>query len=214
MKNKVQYYICPTSGRRVIQSNSIPDHSIKQGNDNIPCERLTYVDLPLQPTKSARRTEAPPIGIIGIATNGVHLFGAQEAAGGNAIDHNGTFKDARFWYGHATQSKVAHYHNPSAGHDPGTSPAGEDELIGWALDGYGIYGFTDKELDECNGREGPGGYQYHVRHPDKWNAMECWDEEVAPDYCSDNETLAGASFLLVAGHLAICCRWVCDFMKA
>jgi len=121
----------------------------------------------------------------------VHLFGAQEAAGGNALDANGIYKDARFWYGHATAKKISHYHNPSVGRDPGSNTPGEDELVGWALDGYGIYGFTKEDLDECNGREVPGGYQYHVRHPDGWSGDDCWDTAVAPDYCST--TFPGAT---------------------
>ena len=57
--------------------------------------QFTYIEMPLDPTMGAHVTETPPFGMIGVATNGVHLFGAQEAESGNALDINGTFKDAR-----------------------------------------------------------------------------------------------------------------------
>jgi len=193
--NEMAHYVCPASGVRVLQSNSIPDHAIVQVNANVPCAQHQYVELPLRPVRDDAfgPTEVPPFGMIGVATNGVHLFGAQEAGQGNALDANGAFGDARFWYGHATAGKVAHYHNPRAGHDPDVTPS-EDELLGWALDGYGIYGFTDAALDECNGRyvgdDGDGEYRYHVRFPVGWSPEDCWDGDVPPEYCSD---VAGAT---------------------
>ena len=36
--NVVDIYKCPTSKKRIIISNGIPDHTVKQGNSNIPCE--------------------------------------------------------------------------------------------------------------------------------------------------------------------------------
>jgi hypothetical protein len=41
-KNKVAVYECSTSGKRIIVSNGIPNHSITQGNPNSPCEIPWY----------------------------------------------------------------------------------------------------------------------------------------------------------------------------
>lgn len=37
-------------------------------------------------------------------------------------------------------------------------------LLGWALDGFPIYGPDESlQLDKCNGRTVNGKYQYHVK---------------------------------------------------
>ncbi len=38
----------------------------------------------------------------------------------------------------------------------------ETTLIGYALDGFPIYGGTAEPLDDCGGREAAGGYRYHA----------------------------------------------------
>ena len=47
----------------------------------------------------------------------------------------------------------------------GQENASENDLLGYALDGYPIYGpLPDASiLDECNGQTIDGQYQYHVR---------------------------------------------------
>ena len=54
-----------------------------------------------------------------------------------------------------------HFHNPHMGQQ---NPS-ENDLLGYALDGYPIYGpLPDASiLDDCNGRTVNGQYQYHVR---------------------------------------------------
>ena len=60
-----------------------------------------------------------------------------------------------------------HYHHPAIKSDPTGDYARPDELIGWAMDGFPIYGplpaGDDGALDACNGRIANGGYRYHVR---------------------------------------------------
>ena len=36
--NEVEINVCPESGKRIIKSNGIPDHTVTQGNPNYPCE--------------------------------------------------------------------------------------------------------------------------------------------------------------------------------
>ncbi len=54
-----------------------------------------------------------------------------------------------------------HVHNPYLGQE---NPS-EDDLLGYALDGFKIYGpLADASvLDDCNGRTVSGEYRYHVR---------------------------------------------------
>jgi hypothetical protein len=172
--NEVQQYVCPSSQKRVIVSNNIPNHFHRQGNPNAPCEQMRYVELPLNPTYVGGITEVPPMGMIAIATNGVAAYGALEGSGGNALDPNGQFVDASFWYGHAAQQGEDHYHNPQMGVES-ASRVGEDNLLAYALDGFPIYGFTTAQLDECNGRFEGGEYRYHVTHVD--------DVDLGADYC-------------------------------
>ena len=38
LRNEVSIYVCPTSDKRVILSNAIPDHSVTMFNTAVPCE--------------------------------------------------------------------------------------------------------------------------------------------------------------------------------
>lgn len=115
-----------------------------------------------------------------MATNGVPAYGALEADDANAVEPDGLIQDAQFWYGHSTASGIWHVHNPYMGAENADSTT----LLGWALDGYAIYGPFDSgsddlnELDNCNGREVNGTYQYHVRKREDVN------ENL--DYCKGN----------------------------
>jgi len=163
--NNVTIYTCPQSQKRIIISNGIPDHSVESRRNARPCEAKWAISLPLFPTESTNPTEIPARGIIAVATNGVPAYGALEAGDNNAVEPNGDIMDAQFWYGHATSLGVWHFHNPYMGADVADSST----LLGWALDGYAIYGPYESntpeygELDACNGREVNGVYQYHVR---------------------------------------------------
>jgi len=97
------------------------------------------------------------LGPIGVMTNGVVLFNALDAAGRDAGAHE--VQDS--CGGHPQQSGVYHYHDVSPCLQPqSTSEAGSSTLVGYALDGYGIYVErdaqgnlpVDADLDACHGR--------------------------------------------------------------
>ncbi len=101
-----------------------------------------------------------------MAINGVPAYGPQEVDGLNAVTGNGV-PDARFWYGHAGGA-YWHLHNPHMGKEFVSS----DTLLGYAMDGFPIYGPLDNQslskLDPCNGLyNNDGKYQYHVRTVDQ-----------------------------------------------
>jgi hypothetical protein len=94
-------------------------------------------------------------GPIGIAVDGVPIFDALDAGGRDAVAHE--LQDS--CSGHPQQQGMYHYHDIPAcllGGDDQTKPS---PLVGWALDGYPIYGprgpggrlYTDADLDACHG---------------------------------------------------------------
>jgi hypothetical protein len=168
--SEVKIYVCPTSERRVIVSNGIPDHDVVQGNKNSPCEKKWAISMPLNPVIAGSKSEPPARGIIAMTLHGVPAYGAQEAESTNAVEppDGSMIQDAQFWYGHAATSNDWHVHNPYLGE---VNPSSSD-LLGYALDGFPIYGPVSdvSVLDGCNGRTVNGQYQYHVRTTDQVDA--------------------------------------------
>ncbi len=120
--------------------------------------------MPLNPTANASgKTALPERGIIGMAINGVPAYGPMEVSDANAVEPGATgeIQDAQFWYGHAASGNIWHVHNPHLGQESPSSST----LLGYALDGFPIYGpLTDTSvLDDCNGITENGVYKYHVR---------------------------------------------------
>jgi len=167
--NEVTVYRCAAAGKRVIISNGIPDHdlTIEQNHDGI-CEIPYALEMPLDPVydDSLPIKELPVRGIIAMARNGVPAYGPQESDSLNALGNVTTKIDASFWYGHRGPDQGWHTHNPNMGNEVVDSST----FMGWAMDGFEIYGpLSDEEvnsgaLDECNGKIGDdGNYRYHVR---------------------------------------------------
>jgi hypothetical protein len=124
------------------------------GNPNsIAAQAISYA-LPFNPTAAA----SPGClsgGRIGIALDGVSIFDALDALGHDAVAHEG--QDA--CHGHPDPSSTYHYHGWifACVADAGSASA-NSSLLGYALDGYGIYGpwyngriLTSADLDECHG---------------------------------------------------------------
>ena len=102
----------------------------------------------------ARSPSCVPMGMIGVALDGVAIYNALDAAGRDAVAHE--VQD--LCSGHPQGRGEYHYHGPSPCLK---DQVGAETLIGYALDGYGIYsmynangreGFTNDNLDECHGR--------------------------------------------------------------
>ena len=121
-------------------------------NPNSIQEQKVALTLPLQPVEAAQPS-CVPMGMIGVALNGVAIFNAFDAGGRDAVAHE--VQD--LCSGHPEMSGEYHY--------PGPSPClpgetGNEILVGYALDGFGIYSIydaeghelTDAALDACHGR--------------------------------------------------------------
>jgi len=130
------------------------------------------ITIPLQPACASTSTSTSQ-DAIGIAKNGIVFF--NQYAAGNAV-LSGEVAGFDRYGGHPAQSGNYHYHvepryltTSTVGGGTGT----QSSLIGWALDGFPVYGPTNSSgtavsLDACNGEyhattEYPAGiYHYHV----------------------------------------------------
>ena len=193
--NEVKIYRCEISQKRVIISNGIPDHSFFMHRDMNACEVPYAIELPLHPKNPdpdrpiEANKEIPIRGMVAIAKNGVPAFGAQEVDGANAVEPcniTGCVQDAQYWYGHPNTKGGWHVHDSHMGVENIT----EATFLGWAMDGFRIYGALEDDsiLDDCNGIEVDGTYRYHVRTRDQVNGTQ--------EYCNGDSVVINWNYLL------------------
>lgn len=150
--------------QRVFTGNDLPDHptgkfpidpsdpayQIDRNPNSIRAQSIQF-SVPANPTVAAQPTCVG--GEIGIMTSGVLIFSAFDAAGRDAAAHE--VQDQ--CDGHPQEGGFYHYHSLSSCIPD--SSAGPSKLLGYAFDGFGIYGpydengreLTDADLDECHG---------------------------------------------------------------
>jgi hypothetical protein len=106
------------------------------------------------PSNPKRNSDATCIGgEVGVMTSGVRLFNAFDAGGRDAVAHE--IQDA--CDGHPQRTGQYHYHSLSRCLKDSSN--GHSKLMGWAFDGFGIYGprgekgvtLTSSKLDACHG---------------------------------------------------------------
>lgn len=150
---------------RHITTNDLPDHTtgvypISSTDDAYQYDRnpnsiqsQTYVaDLPANPIIAAKPACLPG-GAIGVTISGTVIFNGLDAENRDAVAHE--TQDS--CQGHPERSGAYHYHSLSTC-IPDTE-SGQSTLMGYALDGFGIYGprdangniLTNADLDECHG---------------------------------------------------------------
>lgn len=150
--------------KRTLTANNLPTHTtgifpIQSSDDAYQFDRnpnpikaqRIKLEFPANPTPAANPS-CLPMGLIGFALTGVAIYNALDAGGRDAAAHE--IQDA--CNGHPERSGQYHYHDWSACL-PESSKHGD--LIGYALDGFGIYGLKDSNgteisnssLDECHG---------------------------------------------------------------
>lgn len=165
------YVATVRGGRRVLKFNDLPtDHTTgvfpiassdpasaydRNGN-HIAAQNFDW-SLPLNPTaaKAPGCTNGGPIGVL---SDGVALFNALDGEGRDAAAHEVLDSCA----GHPDPSDTYHHHAiPPCILDKARS--GHTTLVGYALDGYGIYVVksasgtlpTNRALDACHGTTSP-----------------------------------------------------------
>lgn len=122
-------------------------------NPNSINEYSIVFSLPANPTLAAQPS-CVSLGAIGVMKTGVALFNGLDAQGKDAVAHEIQDK----CNGHPERSGHYHYHNLSKCIEE-TAGKKHSELVGYALDGFGIFGrygengeeLSNADLDECHG---------------------------------------------------------------
>lgn len=171
--------------QRVFTSNDLPNHPtgnypISQSDDAYQfdknpgsiSEQTISLSFPANPVPAAQPNCVG--GEVGIMLSGVVIFSAFDADGRDA-PANEIQDDCN---GHPQNTGIYHYHSLSDCLEDSTG--GHSALMGYAFDGYGIYGYygedggelTNEDLDECHGHthsiewdgQAVDMYHYHATH--------------------------------------------------
>lgn len=157
----------------VIESDGIPRHKTADFptsyNPNKILKQSYRFLLPREP-KIAEKTTKLPMGPIGVSVGGIPFYNPYTREGNDAV--SGPFAEVfDSCCGHPDQLGRYHYHKyPVCVKSPFKDEAGKHSpLIGYAFDGFAIYGPNGEVgkpatgLDECNGHsDSVRGYHYHV----------------------------------------------------
>jgi YHYH protein len=154
--------------KRIVRANNLPKHPTGvfpieptdpayqyDRNPNAIQEQTILLTLPSVP-EVASTPSCLPFGMIGFALSGTALYHALDLQRRDAPAYE--IQDA--CNGHPEMRGQYHYHNYSPCLKDESGKAGKhSDLVGYALDGFGIYGLhgengqflTDADLDECHG---------------------------------------------------------------
>ncbi|MGL4177581.1 MAG: YHYH protein, partial [Dermatophilaceae bacterium] len=160
------------SGQRVVTANGLPTHDTGvfpiapdddayayDRNPNAIAEQDILLRLPAEPGRAAEPS-CVPMGMIGFALSGVAVFNALDVRGRDAP----AYEVQDECNGHPEAGGRYHYHDLSGClPDPDGDAGRHSSLMGYALDGFGLYGPKDDggvevrsaDLDECHGHVGP-----------------------------------------------------------
>lgn len=185
-------------GRAILHSNAYPDHQMMTGiigsNEQVPVPAIDHAaPIPLQPvlgTKAQTRDSS-----LGVAVNGVPIF--DYTSGGEMsqadLQHHQARHDTVQTHqldicgGHAGKGDDYHYHAKPTCMIAQMENAGDDAIIGWAFDGFPIFGdknpdgtaINSSTLDVCNGQaDARFGYRYHTSQQAPY-ILQCLKGEVA-----------------------------------
>lgn len=171
-----------TKRRRTLSGNGLPkgaatgEFPIKASDDayaydrnpnSIRAQSVRY-SVPRHPRRAARPS-CLSMGPIGVAKNGVAIFNALDAIDRDAVAHE--VQDS--CGGHPQMRGLYHYHAIPSCLTKGESKRRASGLLGWALDGYPIYGprghggklLSNDDLDACHGQVSK------VRYEGRWQRI-------------------------------------------
>ncbi len=158
-----------------------PDVDEKYHNHCVECspsyyqgKEVTY-RIPVKPVSMKNPTRIGRDGI-GLAFNGV---GFDPAAPVHAILAAHTLAPLDDCGGHVNPHKGYHYHAATGCTKEAESKDEHPPMIGYALDGFGVYALKDEEvpadLDQCRGHsDEQRGYHYHVGKPGDNEIIACF----------------------------------------
>ena len=169
-------------GKAVIHSDTYPNHDLMTGiigtNEQVPVPAKDYAaPIPLEPVLGT--TPQTRDAALAIAVNGVPIF--DYTGGGEMtleeLKHHQAQHDTLQTNqldacgGHAGRGDDYHYHVKPKCMIAQMKNAGDAAIIGWAFDGFPIYGDNNPDgtpigkgvLDVCNGQaDKTFGYRYHT----------------------------------------------------
>lgn len=181
-----------------LASNGLPTHPMMVGitasNLQVPIAQnfigANAWKIPLKPAIAATTTTAND-GPIGVAINGVPIFNPCKQGG----CQNGDTKalgELDSCNGHAGRADDYHYHAaPTCLMSGQPASYWDTHPLGWALDGFAIFGYNDADGhlasrdDVCGGNtdavvNGPAGYSYHVTDTPPY-VLSCFRGTPSPD---------------------------------
>ncbi len=170
-----------TDSHAIIQSDTYPDHEKMTGiigtNEQVPVPGDYAAPIVLSPTLGT--TPLTRDAALGVAVNGVPIY--DYTAGGEMTEADLAHHQAQHdtlqthqldvYGGHAGRGDDYHYHAKPTCMIDRMENAGDAAIIGWAFDGFPIYGdnnpdgsaITAADLDVCNGQaDDTFGYRYHT----------------------------------------------------
>lgn len=171
--------IC-TDSHAIIQSDTYPDHEKMTGivgtNEQVPVPADYAAPILLSPTLGT--TPLTRDAALGVAVNGVPIYdytGGGEMSQADLAHHQAQHDTLQTGQldvcgGHAGRGDDYHYHVAPTCMIEQMENAGDDAIIGWAFDGFPIYGdsnpdgsvISEGDLDVCNGQiDDTFGYRYH-----------------------------------------------------
>ncbi len=170
-----------TDSHAIIRSDTYPDHPMMTGitgtNEQVPVPADYAAPIILAP-----RLEGTPLtrdAALGVAVNGVPIYdytAGGEMSLGDLAHHQArhdTYQTGQLDIcgGHAGRGDDYHYHAKPTCMIEAMANRGENPIIGWAFDGFPIYGDDNPDgtpvgegaLGLCNGQPDPVfGYRYHT----------------------------------------------------
>ncbi len=186
-----------------VGSVGLPSHTMMNGitatNLQVPLAQnflgASGWKIPLNPAIAASTTSAVD-GPIGVAINGVPIFNPCKQGG----CQNGDTKvlgELDVCNGHAGRADDYHYHAAPVCVMAGKAASyWATHPIGWALDGFAIYGYLDASGNAasrdtvCGGNtdpvsNGPAGYSYHVTDISPY-VLACFRGTPSPDFAGQS----------------------------
>ncbi len=162
-----QIAITRIGAERVVTANNLPVHTTGvfpiarsdpayryDGNPNPIAEQVILLRLSAVPAPSAT-PRCVPQGMIGFTLSGTALYNALDALGRDIAAHE--VQD--LCSGHPRGRGQYHYHSWSSCMEDAGDASTHSELVGYALDGYGVFGMRgvggqpliNSDLDVCHG---------------------------------------------------------------
>ena len=153
-------------------------------NPNTSTDQNNVWMIPLQPVP----TDNPTVdvlatgGAIAVSITGASIYNAYDGGGAEA-PFNICMDYCR---GHASPDGGYHYHQYSPCFNEVIEADGHSGIVGYAFDGYAIYGLNDiggvvpSDLDDCGGHTDPiRGYHYHFQTQFPWT-LGCYHGQPEP----------------------------------